>query len=59
HVRNARKSARPANRYVLAKPAVHQKIDVTVTSILAHEAAGDAIAAGLNKPKTKGRVLVM
>jgi hypothetical protein len=47
HIRNARKSARPGERYVLRKASVHQKIDVAVCSILAHEAAGDAIAAGL------------
>ncbi len=46
HVANARKAARPGNRYVLRKASVAQKIDLAVTSILAHEAAGDAIAAG-------------
>lgn len=53
HVRNARKAARPSGRYVLRKAAVHQKIDVAVTSVLAHEAAGDAIAAGLAKSKRR------
>lgn len=53
HVRNARKAARPSGRYVLRKAAVHQKIDAAVTSILAHEAAGDAIAAGQAKPKRR------
>ncbi|MEW2415299.1 hypothetical protein AB0953_16510 [Streptomyces sp. NPDC046866] len=53
HVRNARKAARPSGRYVLRKAAVHQKIDAAVTSVLAHEAAGDAIAAGLAKPKRR------
>jgi hypothetical protein len=46
HVANARKAARPAGRYVLRKASVRQKIDLAVVSILAHEAAGDAIRAG-------------
>lgn len=53
HVRNARKAARPANRYVLRKASVHQKIDLAVCSILAHEAASDAIAAGSAEPPKK------
>lgn len=47
HVGNARASARPGNRYVLVKPSRGQKIDACVTSIICHEAAGDATAAGL------------
>jgi hypothetical protein len=47
HVRNARKLARPSQRYVLGKPSQAQKIDACVTSVLAHEAAGDVTAAGL------------
>ncbi|MCX4572278.1 hypothetical protein OHB41_03575 [Streptomyces sp. NBC_01571] len=46
HVRNARAAARPQDRYVLRKAAQDQKIDMCVTSILAHEAAMDAVAAG-------------
>lgn len=46
HVGNARKLARPAERYVLGKASQHQKIDVAVTSVLAHEARCDAVAAG-------------
>lgn len=53
HIRNARAAARPQGRYVLAKSSADQKIDVAVTSILAHEAAMDAIAAGMAKPKRK------
>lgn len=45
HMRNARKLAR-GERYVLGKPTQHQKIDVAVTSVLAHEAASDERAAG-------------
>lgn len=47
HVRNARKEARAGERYVLAKPAQTQKIDAAMSSILAHEAAGDVTAAAL------------
>ncbi|MFF4417081.1 hypothetical protein ACFYY8_31560 [Streptosporangium sp. NPDC001559] len=46
-IRNARKAPRPGERYVLAKPSQGQKIDLTVSSVLTHEAAGDATAAGL------------
>lgn len=47
HIRNTRKAPRPGQRYVLAKASQTQKIDLTVCSVLAHEAAGDARAAGL------------
>lgn len=46
-VRNARKAPRPSNRYVLGKPSDAQKIDACVTSVICHEAAGDATLAGL------------
>lgn len=59
HVRNTRKAARPAKRYVLRKAVVHQKIDLSVCSVLAHEAANDAIAAGLARPKKKSKMLIM
>lgn len=45
-VANARKVAKPAQRFVLGKPNDHQKIDAAMASILAHEAAADARAAG-------------
>ena len=35
------------DRYVLKKASPSQKIDATIPSILAHEALGDVIAAGL------------
>ncbi|MBG0828544.1 hypothetical protein HS041_12270 [Planomonospora sp. ID67723] len=47
HIKNARKAPRPGQRYVLAKPSQGQKIDLAVCSVLAHEAAGDSLAAGL------------
>lgn len=48
-MRNARKDPKPQGRYLLAKPhgAYHQKIDAAMASVLAHEAASDARAAGL------------
>ena len=46
HVANARKIAATGDTYILGKPAQHQKIDAAVTSVLAHEAAADARAAG-------------
>ncbi|MDA2805714.1 hypothetical protein [Nocardiopsis suaedae] len=46
HVANTRTAARPGDRYVLRKASDAQKIDAAVTSVLAHEAAGDVIAAG-------------
>jgi hypothetical protein len=47
HIRNTRKLARPGMRYVLGKSSQQQKIDATISSILADEAAGDVTAAGL------------
>jgi phage terminase large subunit-like protein len=46
HMANARKVAKPAERYGLGKPSQHQKIDVAVTSVLTHEAASDMRAEG-------------
>lgn len=59
HVGHARKAARTADRYVLRKAAPHQKIDLAVVSVLTHEAAGDAIAAGLARPAKPRRTTVM
>jgi hypothetical protein len=58
HVKNARKSARPANRYVLKKASPSQKIDMCVTSVICHEAAGDVHAAKL-WPKKRRKLVVM
>lgn len=59
HIRNARKAARTGGRYVLAKASPTQKIDAAIPSILAHEAAGDAIAAGQARPKKKSKMLIL
>ena len=48
HVRNAVERVRPGLRYILGKASEKQKIDLAMSSALAHEAAGDAIAAGAN-----------
>lgn len=59
HIRNAIVRARGVDkltglrRYILGKPSEHQKIDLTMSSVLAHEARMDAIAAGaLDKAET-------
>lgn len=46
HIANARKLARPGERYILGKPNEKQKIDLAMASALAHEAAADARVAG-------------
>jgi hypothetical protein len=54
HMRNAIIRARNVDKltglrqYILGKPADHQKFDLTMSSVLAHEAVSDAIAAGAN-----------
>lgn len=46
HVANARRIAKPSDRYVLGKPNQAQKIDAAVASVLCHEATCDMRAAG-------------
>ncbi len=46
HVANARKLAKPGDRYILAKASEAQKIDAAMASVRAHEAAADARAEG-------------
>lgn len=58
HVRNTRKAARPAGRYVLKKASPKQKIDICVTSVICHEAAGDVTAAKLWPSKVRRQVMV-
>lgn len=59
HMKNARKSARPSNRYVLKKASPTQKIDCCVTSVIVHEAASDVTAAKLWPKKVRRKVIVM
>jgi hypothetical protein len=46
HIRNARKLAKPGDQYIIGKPNQAQKIDAAVASVICHEAAADATAAG-------------
>lgn len=48
HALHARKIAKPGDKYVIGKPSEHQKIDVLMADILAHEAAADMRASGWN-----------
>jgi len=57
HVANARKLANKADRYILGKPSQAQKIDAAVTSVICHEAAADARAAGW-APAPRRRMVV-
>lgn len=54
HVANARKVAKPAERYILGKPhgAYHQKIDMAMADVLAHIAGEDALLDGWAVEKT-------
>ena len=46
HVNNAVMRARPGDKYILGKPSEHQKIDMAMSSALAHEATLNAMSAG-------------
>lgn len=56
---NAKKVAKGSDRYVLAKPSQHQKIDPAMARVLAHEAAADARAAGWDGTAADPTVFVM
>lgn len=49
HMANAKKLAKPGQRYLLGKPANHQKIDLAMADALAHEAHADALEAGWDR----------
>lgn len=53
HVASSVKKFRGRDQYGLAKASRLQKIDAAVTSVLAHEAACDARAAGWGKTNTR------
>ena len=53
HFANARKKARTGQMYTLDKPTNHQKIDIVMSTILAHEAASDARANGWAKKSSR------
>lgn len=46
HAMNAKKVAKPGDKYVLTKASEQQKIDILMADILAHEAAADMRALG-------------
>lgn len=60
HIDNARKDPKPFQRYMLSKPhgKYHQKIDAAMATVLAHEAAADARAAGWTEAVTDNRMWV-
>lgn len=55
HISNARKVAKPGDKYILGKPDAHRKIDIAMADTLAHEAAADLHLIGPEawKPKRK------
>jgi hypothetical protein len=63
HIASAVKRFPPRGRdqYGIAKASRQQKIDAAVTSVLAHEAASDARAAGWGtaKPRKNARIIVI
>lgn len=59
HVGNARKVPKPGERYGLGKPSEHQKIDMAVCSVLAHEARCDAKLAGARDDTPTGSQIVV
>lgn len=58
HINNARRVARTGERYILGKPSQHQKIDMGMCTVLAHEARCDAVAAGATNSTTRRKVVV-
>lgn len=58
HMANAKKVAKPGQKYILGKPNETQKIDLAMCSILANAAVRDSLAAGWEpvKPRPKVRV---
>lgn len=58
HIGNARKVAKPGDRYILGKPIDHQKIDLAMCTALAHEARCDAVAGGARNTTSNRRVVV-
>lgn len=58
HIASAVKTGRGRDQYGLAKASRVQKIDAAVTSVLAHEAASDARAAGWGAAADDNRMFV-
>jgi hypothetical protein len=58
HFANAIIRPRSAQSYIIGKPSQAQKIDIVMSSVLAHEAVSDAIAAGATAEAASSDVLV-
>lgn len=58
HMANAKKVAKPGQKYILGKPNETQKIDLSMTTILANAAVRDSLAAGWEPPKPRSKVRV-
>lgn len=58
HALNARKVAKPGDKYILGKPAEHMKIDILMADVLAHEAAADMRALGWEPGADDQRVFI-
>lgn len=58
HMGNAKKVAKPGQKYILGKPNETQKIDLAMCSILANAAVRDSLAAGWSPPKPRAKVRV-
>jgi len=58
HMGNAKKVAKPGQKYILGKPNETQKIDLAMCSILANAAVRDALAEGWSPPKPRAKVRV-
>jgi hypothetical protein len=54
HMLHAKKAACPGDRYILAKPTQHQKIDIAMADVLAHVAAYDLKVSKQWEPQRKG-----
>jgi hypothetical protein len=59
HISNARKVAKPGDKYILGKPDAHRKIDIAMADTLAHEAAADLHAIGPDAWAPKRRLTRM
>jgi hypothetical protein len=58
HFANAIVRPRASQTYIIGKPTQAQKIDIAMSSVLAHEAVSDAIAAGETVEPQRSEVLV-
>ena len=62
HALNARKLAKPGDKFILGKPSEHQKIDALMADVLTHEGASDARGAGWGEkkpPRKNARMIVI